>query len=247
MARIPITLRFFRPSVVFSLMLFAVLINLNEANAQAPLYPLTPVPSAYDTLKIDTTGIGLDFDRDRRSDSIIYVRNHILLFFPVDAIPTGAFPNDSIVKYDWQDIDTNLTGLRAAMHLIDTTWGPAELQKVLPNFDTGTLAQRYKLLLPSYAPLLHLLGHIDTVENLGFSFHHYLYKVAHVPSDPAFDTRKTFPELVHSGDATSSLDHFPYHNNRGSAWHFFAIQAPLAWELSTGRPEIVVAAPDDIY
>lgn len=217
-----------------------------EAASQSTLYPLTPVPEDVDTIKIDTTGLGLDFEAEWPYDSILYIRNNVVLQLSDSAILPQAFPKDSTVDYEWENIDTAFASVRGAIEHIDTTWGPAVLRKLLPHFDSGERAQKFLLVIPDYVKYQDISQHLDSIENLTIHYRTYHAQLLHIPNDPAFDTRNNFPDLVHSGTVPSHIS-YGYHDRRGPAWHLFAIQAPLAWEISTGHSTVTLSAADQVY
>ena len=236
--------------LTFFVLLF-LSITSASGSAQAPLAPL-PCPGStftdlgdcfpdLDTNKIDTTGLGLDYESAWPYDSILYVRKNFEVYFPDSVLLVHQFP-DSVVEFTWSDISTKFDTIRNGIRHLDSIWGPVLLIKRPTR--TSTTNQIFGLHLSEWVKAVDIIHFLDSIGWVGANgFLSYSQKPTHVPSDPGFDNRNQFPDLVHSGSTRSELG-YPRHDSRGGAWHLFAIKAPIAWDLSTGSRDIVVAALD---
>ena len=160
------------------------------------LYPLTPVPEGSDTLMVDTNGFGTAVT-DTFYDSLLYDRRHISIQFHAPVIPPESIDPDSLVRYQWEDIDTAYSEQRAAFAYIDTSLSPLTLIKAFPGIDSGKDAQLFSLDLSEHLHWHTIRDILDSVDSMTYGISRYDDRLpSHVPSDPAFDPRNDFPDLV---------------------------------------------------
>lgn len=183
-----------------------------------------------DSIKVNTCS-NLSFNES------LYARKgwSILFYQPVLHLPAGW--QDSAVQLGLSDIDTAYSLLRDSFEVLQQRVGTFHL---IPSV-TGTGSQFAALIFDNYAPIGEVIRFLQSLTQTRFRYEYRVFAPAHVPNDKGLKPNTPWDSMLFSG--TNNFWPRNFHL-LGWQWNLYRQQLPLAWEITSGRRDIVIAATD---
>ncbi len=238
---------------IFSLLLGTVIIHCamigehpgmhaqaNAADSREPHLELAlPHNPAANVLNPDA--IMLDANPLSATYEQIYAQQWFSLRFAAPVINAAA---ETQAVVDWRAIDERYATLRAGLQQIHEQYGRFELHKVTSdNSDqTSPAARSYHLRFARYVPAKKVIEGLRAVEGVeDCNLQSGAIQLMSYPSDPAF--AKIDAELNDFYQSPTTEERQDRHR-LGWQWTLHRIKAPMAWEVSKGKKEIVIGVDD---
>lgn len=225
------------------LFLSLLFVLCSEASAQllAPVPVEQPCNCAGD-LFIDTTTVNRDLLYHAHTETeLLYSRSGWHVQFQADVVPLPALPADSIVEIEWTEIDTAYPEVRAGFDSLESRFGGFLLRKDYPARTTGNGGNSYTLIFDDPVNVDDVAAQADAIPLVLCDYHNYLMTSLAVPDDPALAPGTELDVMFQGG----TQDFWPAHLHRlGWQWGYYRMLLPLAWEITTGSPDIVIANRD---
>lgn len=171
-----------------------------------------------------------------------YAKRSWRVSFEEDIIHLPSLPSDSLVYVSWQAIDTNYPAVRAGFQAIEQQYGSFRLRKVFPAAATGEYSRRFEADFVQYVNALDVMSAFNGVPLTRCYFQSEFSVNFDLPSDRALIPGTKIEDIQLAAPQTEFP---PYLHRLGFQWNIYAMDLPLAWEITTGRPSIVLGAHDD--
>jgi hypothetical protein len=222
-----------------------------------------PFPNHYyDSLHLATYANGDSVLVDSCMGSPTYLEYYAtklwVINFAYYVISRSPAPYDTTVELSWSAINTAYSALRSAFAALESKYGTFHLKEIYPNIidSTVTGSNWYSLRFDNYVcvdsidadlvtfPDLDSLsnGHPDAYFN---SFPRWMEGI---PNE-----RSLVPGVITTALSPDPDPFFPsmwytylsYWHSRGWGWSIYSLHCPLAWEITMGKSNVVIADHDD--
>jgi hypothetical protein len=194
-----------------------------------------------DSLMVDTCVVP---NRNYAKKWYEIITNQILMDVP-------SYPIDTLIEYQWTDIDTSFTDLREDFYDLENIFGAFHIKKEFPHIvDTSKIASRcYLIRFDNYVDIDSvelLLNSIEDIEKVW-----YQLKCGHDLSilldEPGLQLGKLDESVGDMGVIWRNSYYYSDGNTSRSVsyhklscqWHIFQNKVPLAWEITKGNPSII--------
>ncbi len=233
-----------RPFPMPVLLLALVFLLLTGRSATAQLMMVQDTAGCGCTgLKVDTTGISTNFfPNGPYPTGRIYAKQYWHVELPSNALRLGYGAIDSIITVSWTAIDTSFHALRDSFQVLESAYGVTlTLRKVYPTDTTGLNDRIYWLSFDEYLNTDSIAGRVSGFPGVTCAYIGGIKVTLSVPNDMSLK-----PNTPISDIQMGSADLFwePYFHKLGWQWGFYKMNLPMAWEITTGRPEVVIGDHD---
>ncbi|MGE3800308.1 MAG: S8 family serine peptidase [Candidatus Kapaibacterium sp.] len=220
--------------------LWFVLLCLATNSAEAQLIPLPCHCGTLDSMMIDTTGMTDSIYTYYPFEGRLYSKGGIWVRFDVNAIQLGYGEPDSTISVNWTMIDTSYSQIRSGFESIEYNYGNFVLNKLYPEDTVGSAAQEFVMVFDSLINMDLVMDSLNSLDNVRTSFRSFPKKITKLTNDPGLNPSLEYDQLVVGGPNMGYWRHFKL----GHLWYIYKAHLPMAWEITTGRPSIVIADRD---
>lgn len=195
---------------------------------------------AQSCLQLDTIHLNMDsayYDAcaPTTAHQKIYCRRHYTLRFDWYVISSPAYGFDTAIAYQWTDINTRFTAIRAAFQRLENTVGHFTLTKRLASIsDTGNrLSHSFILRFDSLLDVDTALALLKSIPNMTAVFNGRpgLF-LSSIPSDTCLVPGLPFNQIALDGTTNPFTR---YLHPLGWQWQIYTLHCPMAWEMTMGK------------
>ncbi|MBS1538177.1 MAG: hypothetical protein JST20_10570 [Bacteroidetes bacterium] len=179
-----------------------------------------------------------------------FARETFAIIFTQTIVFLPWAPHDSIIDFSWTAIDTSFPAIRSAFQQLESDFGTLWLRKFNPD-DTSlnTLGNRaYYLRFASRVPIDSIVSRLSSMQLIDLAnYDNQADIVTGIPNDRGMKVGSPITDIyVHN--STFSPGYYTFYSKNwhrlGWHWNLYKIQAPMAWEITTGKSSVMLCAGD---
>ncbi|MCZ2132646.1 MAG: S8 family peptidase [Bacteroidetes bacterium] len=229
---------------LFIIAIIALLAGGTEASGQPCLklaLPHDPANGYFnpDSVMVDSCATPLRY----------YAKEWYKITFTIDPFFIPEAPRGTIIERTWHEIDSNYYTLKIEMSILDSAFGNYKFRKEYPDIvDSSSAAST------TYLIRFDSLTRIDSVVTLlrASTFcreANYRNRAAKLLGMPLNEPGMLFgnPQMYNGTNFENfrnSLTFTNTYHKLGMQYHLWAINAPMAWKITEGKPDITIAVYD---
>lgn len=212
--------------------------------AQPQLVPLphdsTSFVSNPDSIKVDTAAPFNGYAYYARKWYWLVFADHVFSFSPQQA--------DTATVITWTDIAPAFAAVRQGFDSLQRHFGPYRITRVTDDSLLSGVpgSTGYYLAFDTDVGILSVIEHLNTIPGVQGTYIRRGGPLATLPSDRALVPMTEWKDIV--ADPSALTDFWPAHFHRlGWHWNHYRQKSPMAWEITMGIPDVVIAFNDVFY